>query len=165
MPPLRVLAAWLLSLGLFWLLFVASTHTHELIVGFLCVVAAAAFLCLVYRSEDLRLLFRLRDVLQCWRIPGELLSGSWQIVLVLIKDLLSIERAGSFYRVCGFRTAKAKPEMVARRVLATAYTSITPNSIVIGIDYTQSRLLFHQMLRSPLSKTTIALGAQVGGRS
>ena len=47
-----------------------------------------------------------------------------------------------------------------RRVLATAYTTVSPNSIVIGIDYEQSRLLLHQVKRDEVSTMTKRLGGQ-----
>ena len=79
---------------------------------------------------------------------------------VLVKELLGKARAGSYYRVSGFKTSKTDPTLVARRVLATAYTTVSPNSIVIGIDYEQSRLLLHQVKRDEVSKMTKELGGQ-----
>jgi hypothetical protein len=62
--------------------------------------------------------------------------------------------------VWGFKTTKEGPVQAARRVLATAYTSATPNSIVVGIDYDQQRILIHQMQRSGLTAMQRALGAK-----
>jgi len=78
---------------------------------------------------------------------------------VLLRDLLRSRRAGSFYRVSGFETSKDDPRLIGRRVLATVYTTISPNSIVIGIDFRQSRMLFHQIERSGVSKMAKGLGA------
>jgi hypothetical protein len=90
------------------------------------------------------------------------LSKDFEIIVILLKDLLGIRRAGSFYRVCGFKTSKSDPQLVARRILATFYTTMAPNFIVIGIDFRQSRMLFHQLERSSVSQMTKALGAQPG---
>jgi hypothetical protein len=78
---------------------------------------------------------------------------------VLLRDLFTSHRADSLYRVSGFSTSKDDPRLVSRRVLATIYTTASPNSIVIGIDYKQSRLLFHQVERSAVSEMTRRLGA------
>ena len=90
----------------------------------------------------------MRDLAACWRVPWYLVTGSWEIVVILVKDLFSVAKAGSFYRVSGFKTSKDDPLLVARRVLAIVYTTTAPNFIVIGIDYTKSRMLFHQLERS-----------------
>jgi len=99
-------------------------------------------------DPDGREAFTLRDLAACWRVPWYLVTGSWEIVVILVKDLFSVAKAGSFYRVSGFKTSKDDPLLVARRVLAIVYTTTAPNFIVIGIDYTKSRMLFHQLERS-----------------
>jgi hypothetical protein len=155
-----MLALAVLVMAVEWILLVAGLKRDEMIVGALSIVTASTFLYVVYGRETQRLDLRLTDLAACWRIPWYILSDAWVITRVLIKDLLSIQRAGSYFRVCGFRTAKEDPLLVARRVLATAYTTMTPNSIVIGIDYEQSRMLFHQLERSSVSKMTQELGTQ-----
>jgi hypothetical protein len=164
---LRTISAGALTLSVFvmaaeWILLVAGTKRDEMIVGALSVLAAALFLQFVYRAEDQKLDIRLKDLAACWRIPWYILSGSWEIVVILVKDLLSIKRASSFYRVSGFKTAKYDPLLTARRVLATAFTTAAPNFIIIGVDYEQSRMLFHQLERSSVPKMTQALGAYEG---
>jgi hypothetical protein len=157
-----VLALSVIVMAAEWILLVAGTKRDEMIVGALCVIAAGLFLQFVYRAEDQKLDIRLKDLATCWRIPWYILNDAWQITLVLLKDLLGIQRASSFYRVCGFKTAKYDPLLTARRVLATVFTTVTPNSIVIGIDYEQSRMLFHQLVRSRVARTTQELGALPG---
>lgn len=164
---LRTISAGVLTLSVIvmaaeWILLVAGTRRDEMIVGALSVIAAALFLQFVYRAEHQTLDVRLKDLAACWRIPWYILSDTWVVTKVLLLDLLGIKRASSFYRVCGFKTAKYDPLLAARRVLATAYTTVTPNSIVIGIDYEQSRMLFHQLQRSSISKMARQLGALPG---
>jgi hypothetical protein len=156
----RVLALSAIAMAVEWILLVAGVKRDEMIVGALSVAAAAFFLYWVYREEGQRLEFRLRDLAACWRLPWYILSDSWVIIRVLILDILSIRRAGSYFRVSGFKTSKHDPLLVARRVLATVYTTASPNSIVIGIDYEQSRMLFHQLERANVSKMTRELGGQ-----
>lgn len=156
-PALTVVVGLLLAGE--WVLFTAGVKAHEMLVGAFAVTLSLIFLLVVYRHSTQRLQFRAHDVLQAWRIPWYLLSDAWVITRVLVMDLCG-KRAGSFYRVSGFRTAKDQPELVARRVLATLYTTVSPNSIIIGIDWKQSRMLFHQIERSPVSRMTRNLGGQ-----
>lgn len=145
-----------------WILFVGGTRRDEMIVGAGVLILCGAFLYLLAQKESLRLDFRWEDVVTCWRIPWYIASGIYEIAIILAKDLPGIKRAESFYRVSGFKTSKSDPRLIARRVLATAYTTTAPNFIVIGIDYHQSRMLFHQLERSSVPKMTKELGARPG---
>ena len=146
-----------------WLLSTGSTHSHECMLGAISVACTMIFLTIVYRHELQTFDLSWRDACALWRTPWYLVSGIWEITLVLAKDL-SGKRAESVFRVCGFKTAKDDPLLVTRRALATAYTSIAPNFIVVGIDYRQSRMLFHQIQRSSVPRMTKELGAEVGKR-
>jgi hypothetical protein len=143
-----------------WILLVAGTHIDEMIVGAASVLASGAFLFVAHRTSTLHTNFRLSDMAKSWRIPLYVIIDIWVITLVLFKDLFGIEKAKSLFRVSGFQTGKKDPVLVARRVLAIAYTSASPNTIVLGIDYTCSRMLFHQLKRAPLPKMTDDLGGK-----
>jgi hypothetical protein len=150
--------AFCLAFGWVWL--VAGTHLHEMMVGAGVVVAAALYLKAVHESSRNSLRLEWKDVVQCWRIPWYMASGIWEISVVLFKDLTYLSRAGSYYRVSGFKSSKRDRTAIARTVLATVYTTTAPNFIVIGIDPELSRMLFHQIERSDVPRMTQALGAQ-----
>lgn len=158
--PFYIVATAVILMAGEWILLVAGTHLHEMEVGAASIVAAGVFLYFVYCSNRLRIRLDAADLLACWRVPWYLASGVYEITIVLLKDLLSIKRAESLYRVSGFKTSKHDPHLFGRRVLATIYTTVAPNFIVIGIDYEQSRMLFHQLKRSSVPKMTEELGAQ-----
>ena len=139
---------------------VAGTKRDEMIVGGISVAAALWFWWRVMGASGLKMRFVLRDVVACWRVPWYVVSGVWEITVVMVKDLVGAKKAGSLYRVCGFETSKDEPLKVARRALATGYTTLAPNFIVIGIDYAQSRMLFHQLERSSVPLMTQELGAK-----
>lgn len=143
-----------------WILFVAGTRAHEMLVGAAAVLASALFLRVIHRHSTLHTQFELSDLAQGWRIPWYILSDSYAITAVALRDGFTRKPAECLYRVCGFSTSKDDPRMAARRVLATVYTTATPSFIVIGIDYTQSRMLLHQIERSGIPKMTRALGAK-----
>lgn len=142
-----------------WLLLVATTQLHEMMVGALSVLASGVFLWHAHRSESLELRFAFRDVIALWRLPWDVLTDVWKVIRLLIRELAG-HRAGSFYRVCGFATAKDDPKLAARRVLATLSGTASPNLIVIGVDYHQSRMLFHQVERSSVPKMLEDFGAK-----
>jgi hypothetical protein len=131
-----------------------------MIVGAVVVVAATLFLRTVQKLSDTAIRPEWKDIAQGWRIPWDIANDIWVITLVLVKDLSYLRRAGSYYRVCGFKSSKRDRRIAAREVLATVYTTTGPNSIIIGIDPELSRMLFHQLERSSVSKMTQALGAQ-----
>ena len=156
-----LLCVSLLVLTALWLGMTTSLQWLELLLGVISVSATALFLSSVYREELQRYDLRTADLLTVWRAPWYVFSSLWEIVAVLFGDLFGAEPAPSLYRVCGFRSSKDDPLLVTRRALATAYTSIAPNFIVIGVDYTQSRMLFHQIRRSKVPLMTKQLGAEV----
>jgi hypothetical protein len=147
-----------------WILLVGGTKAHEMIIGAASMALAAAFLYNAKQSDTLDLRFRAVDVTTGWRLPCYLVSDVWVVTKVLVLDLLQIKPAGSYCRVWGFRTSKNGPVLAARRALATAYTSATPNSIVVGVDYEQNRILIHQMRPSGLTAMQRELGATSFGQ-
>ena len=146
----------ILSMG-FWILLVGGTRRDEMVVGACVLLFSAAFASLIWRMETIDVDFPLKDVFLGWRTPWYILIGIYNILCILVRDLLG-RRAQSLYLVSGFKTAKSDPRLVARRVLATFYTTLTPDSIVIGIDFQQSRMLVHQLERSGIPRMTQLLG-------
>lgn len=151
-----------LSIVVLWILLVGGTRRNEMLVGIAVFALCGLFFYRVWQAETVHLDLRLKDLAQGWRIPWYILTGISEISVILFRDCFGIRKADSFYRVSGFKTAKSDPRLVARHVLAVFYTTMTPNFVVIGIDYRQSRMLFHQLERSAIPLMTQALGAQPG---
>ena len=143
-----------------WIVFVGSFNLHELIVGAVASLATLVFITFVCRSSDEELTLRPADLIQFWRIPWYIAVDVYVVTLVAVRDLLHLEPAQSLYRVCGFDTSVHDPVRQACSVMAIAYTTASPNTIVIGIDPTQSRMLFHQIKSSKVPQMTKALGAK-----
>ena len=143
-----------------WIGFVATTNPHELLVGVFASVASVAFALFVCRASGTRLTLLPRDLAQSWRVPWYMLSGSVEITLVLLKDLLHLSPAKDLFRVCGFDASNHDPVRGARTVMAVAFTTTAPNFIVVDVDPAQSRMLFHQIERSSVPRMTQALGAK-----
>lgn len=157
-PALLVVS--IIASAVLWVLFVATSSPHEMMVGVFCVGATVVFTVFVCDSAGLEMTLRPNDMVQGWRIPWYIVSRVAEITWIFFKDLLHIDPAKNLYRVCGFDSSKSDPVRIARTVMAVAYTTTAPNFIVIGIDPSQSRMLFHQIAASSISPMTKALGAK-----
>ncbi len=150
---------WLMQLGL-WLLFVAKFSLDELLAG-MAASAVATIAAAVFEALGL-VKFRpiLHSLIQAWRIPWYLLSGTGEIFHGLAKQLFTHAGAPSTLRAVPFDVGGDDPESAARRALAVTYTTITPNFIVLGIVAEQGLLLYHQILPGPVLTITKQLGAR-----
>ncbi len=165
MKATRQLAS-ILSLGFVsfyfcWIIFVGTFSLHELLIGVLGALLATTGLSIINRSYPARFQPRLMELLSLWRLPGSLVSDTWKILALRAKDLRSIRTANSLFRVVPFRAGeKDDPRATARRVLAVIYTTITPNTVVLGVNTNDQKLLLHQLVRGPVSRMTEDLGAR-----
>lgn len=148
-------------MGVVWIVLVGGFHRDEMIAGALCVLAASMILRLIAGVRRQKLRITLGDLGSGWRVPWYAVQDIFLVSLALLRCLLSGMQPPSAYRVCGFKTSKSEPQDVARRVLVTAFSSATPNVIVIGVDYAQSRILFHQLQPSEVNETMRDLGTRV----
>ena len=158
--PAQLLTASAVLLAIGWIWFVGNLHLHEMLLGAVVVALCTAFCHLIYKSSSLSVDFRLRDVLEIWRVPREIVKDTGILIGLLFEDLFRGRPVGSFYRVCGFRTSRRDPILIGRSALAIAYTTMSPNMIVLGIDPSQNHMLFHQVQRDSVSTLTRNLGAE-----
>ena len=142
-----------------WVWLVASFKPHEMIVGAVVVAISTAFCGLLFSTSGLPLQVQWRDLLLFWRVPLAIVQDTGVLIAVLFADLFRGRPAGSFYCVCGFKSSRRDPVIVGRMALAVMYTTMSPNTIVIGVDPTQSHMLFHQLQRGVVPRLTQMLGA------
>lgn len=152
-------AAILALAFLAWLAFVGNRSPQELALGAACAVFCAAATLLTWKAMELSIAFDLREVLLLLRLPADVLRDAWLILTALARDLFLGEPAGSHLRAVPFARGSG-PQARLRHVLAVAYTSVSPNSIVIGIDAPQNLMLIHQILPRPISTVTRRLGGR-----
>ena len=154
-------AFWLLYFAVsfcLWLLFVNTTHKHELW------LAAASSVITASAAEIVRALpfadFRPRLVwlLQAWREPWYILEGCATIFWIFIKHFFKPEP--SVLREIVFDPGGPDPESAARRALAIAYTTVPPNFVVLGIDLDKRVMLAHQVSETETPAMTRNLGAK-----
>ncbi len=148
-------------LFLVWALLTGGFRGQESIMGVGAAVVSSLLFLLVRRCSGNIFCPTAKELAEAWRIPWYVLTGSWQVTVVLMRDLLGIERAGSHFRSVAFEDrGESKVRQQTRAALATAYTSITPSSIVIGVDRKRGQLLFHELRREKVSIMTKNLGAR-----
>lgn len=144
---LVVILLAVIAMGM-WLLFAAQLSLHELLLGVVFAVLATWISLLAWHQTKVRFHPTTKHLVACWRLPWYVIADCWEICVVLLRDLAG-KRAGSFFRVTPFR-ADTNAEGDAQNILATTYSTASPNFIVIGID--RNRLFFHQIARSDVPR-------------
>ena len=145
----------------FWIVFSGTFAVHELMIGAVGALLATSGMLVIGVQYPALFSPSACNLIAIWRIPWYVLSGTWEIAVVAAKDLLGIKSARSLFRVASFHAGENKdPRATARRVLAVAYTTIAPNFIVLGINTSDRRMLFHQIERSTVPKMSQGLGAE-----
>lgn len=153
-----VAGAFLLSL-VTWYLFVGRLGTDELWGG-IPGSALAAIATWVVLEQHIVWFRDFKDLLEAWRLPGYMVTGSLEIFQVLFAQLLARKPAPSLVLQVPYDALGDDPRDTARRALAVAYTTSTPNFIVLGIDRKRGMLVFHQIKRGPVLEVTKRLGAK-----
>lgn len=159
----KLAVLWAISapiLFVFWVVFVGTFSKWELLVGMGVAIVAAVAICVVEHAEDSHFAPRVRDLLQFGFVPWLVLQGSYQILFAAVRDLLGGRKAVSAFRVVRFEAGTLRsPYDTARRVLAVAFTTMTPTTVVLGINLPSNQLLFHEINGSGIPQMTKNLGA------
>lgn len=140
------------------MLFVSQMQRAEFIAG-VCAAALGAVGDGIVKSKRFAK-FRPRPkwlVLFSWE-PWYVLEGSAAILWVLAKRLLGRKSEAQF-RVIPFRSGGDDSESAARRALAVITVSISPETIVVGIDRHREFMLLHLIAPTATPKIARKLGA------
>lgn len=146
------------AMYLLYVLFVSPPDKAEMTIGFVVAAAAMAAAVIFRGGENVGFCPSYRDVLQGWRIPSIAVEGTCQLFRSLFLQLLGIKKADSFMRAVPFSAGGNDCRSSARGALAELYTTMTPNSVVLGISHKQHLLLLHQVAPSKLSRMMLNLG-------
>lgn len=159
---IRLRRFWLALGGsaILWVWFVSSLHPQEMILGVVCTVASVLFLTFAWPVDGSQISLAPRDVLQIWRVPAQVLGDALRVTWILLRDLVGAERAGSALVVHGFSVQPASSESRGRQVLAVAYLTASPNSIVLGVHQQRQLMMVHQLAVTPLPQLARELGAK-----
>lgn len=149
---------FLFLLGL-WTLFVSQVKPAELAAG-ACAAALGAAADGLVKAKRLAK-FRPRPLwlaLFSWE-PWYVLAGSARVFRALIRQLTN-KRPQAQFRVVSFRAGGSDSKSEARRAIAIAAISFSPDTIAVGIDHERGFMLLHQIAPSPVPKIARRLGAQ-----
>jgi hypothetical protein len=147
------------TLSLFWIACVATFHTHEMFVGLAAVTLSVAFCVYVIHTLPLEFQPRLRDLIQVWRLPWYVVTDVARVTWILFRDLAG-HPAGSHFVAAPWGPVENNGRDTARRALAVAYTTVSPNCVVVGVDCGRGQILLHELEPTSLSRMTRNLGAE-----
>jgi len=153
---LVIVPAVIVTMGC-WVLFTGSFSLHELVLGAAFTALTLGVTALAWRNMGILFSPTVRQVFCLWRIPWYVLHDSMEVSMILAKDMLGIREAGSHFRAVTFPSDTEKHD-IARAVLATTGTTMTPSTIVLGVE--DDLLLLHQLQRSSLPKMIADLGVR-----
>ncbi|HEX3658374.1 MAG TPA: hypothetical protein VHV55_21470 [Pirellulales bacterium] len=142
------IVTWLLGIAL-WLLLVSKLTVEEL----LAATVAAALACIgirVFQNADRTPFYpTMTMLLQSWRIPGDLLRGAWAVFDGLARYLVTRRAPPGALRAVQLDPGQPDdPKANARRALIISYTTLTPNTVVMGFVPDEGLMLCHQFVPS-----------------
>jgi multisubunit Na+/H+ antiporter MnhE subunit len=153
------LALWALSFVLM-LLYVGKIALDEVLFAALGSVATATASKIVLEAHIAPVAAQWRSVAQIWRLPKYVVTGTWEIMAVLARQIFLRKPADSLFHAVPFEAGGDDDESAFRRALAIAYTTATPNFVIVEIDRQRGLLVYHQLRRSEIPEMTKRLGAR-----
>lgn len=156
---LRWVAVWLVHVGL-WLVYVSQISAWEIGVGAAAAGFATLGVALLWRLRRVKFRLNLQQIIEAKRIPALAVSGTWELLQGLGKQLFTKRGAPSYIAAVPFEVGSNGPTSTGRRALAVLYTTMTPNFVVIGIIREQALLLYHQIVPGKVLTITRKLGAK-----
>lgn len=166
---MRHLVRWLWSLfvqtALFFGLWVscsAKSERADVVAGAVAALLASVASRIVARHGLGRLLPRPRWVAEAWHLPGMIATGMFDLFKVLARQIFAHHPAASMMASVPFDNAGSRDEAVTRRALAIAYTTTSPNFIVLDIDDDRgaSEMRYHQIDPTAVPAVARHLGAR-----
>jgi multisubunit Na+/H+ antiporter MnhE subunit len=153
-------ASWFLQFAVLlgiWLLFVSKLEPSETLVGVGAAVLSATASEIVRGVERPRFLPHIGWMLEFWRIPLQILKDCGLVTAKLFRILTGRGRGTGHFVSVPFEWGGTDQRSVARRVLAILYTTVTPNTIVVGIDRERNEMLLHTLVESPVPPVAIVM--------
>lgn len=142
-----------------WMLFVSQTQRAEFVAG----VGAAALGALADGIVKAKRLAKFRPrpqwlALFVWE-PWYVLTGSFAVLRAFARRLAA-RRPQTLFRAVEFHAGGNDAKSAARRALAITAISISPETIVVGIDQEREFLLLHLLAPTATPKIARHLGAR-----
>ncbi|HTW95718.1 MAG TPA: hypothetical protein VMD30_13025 [Tepidisphaeraceae bacterium] len=152
-----------LTAGSQWVLWLAYTDSlgyREMCAGAGGAAIATLAVWIYGIKGKIRFRLSLRDVAQAIYLPWNVLVDTWKIVRAVGMQIFTAGGAPSLVAAVEFEVGQAKPIDAGRQALAITYTTLTPNSIVLGIVPEQGLMIYHRIVPGKLMAATRHLGAR-----
>jgi multisubunit Na+/H+ antiporter MnhE subunit len=137
---------WLVLLG-FWLLLV-TVSVAEFVAGMVAAAIAATAAEVVQAQGLVRFDPDPRWLLRVWKLPRNIVRDCWLVTVALWRHLNG-RPVNSSFRAIPFERRGDDARASARRALVVLAISVSPNSIVVGIDEEANLMLVHQLIPAP----------------
>jgi multisubunit Na+/H+ antiporter MnhE subunit len=137
--------AWWACLYGLWLLYVDTLAPSELLVGAVAAAIAATTMAVLKRQGLLPFRPRARWFLRARHLPSRLVTDFLQLMLALLYVLLR-RPVRSRFRAIAFPVGGDSARASARRAIAAAGGSFTPNTYVVGFDREDRSILLHELM-------------------
>lgn len=132
--------------GGFYLLLIDTTQSPELYAGAGATLLAAIGFEVSRQQGLVEAALPLRGALRAWRLLARIPAEIWFVGHAAVAQLFTPRKAprGRF-RAVRFDAGGDDPRDAGRRALAEALGSLTPNTIVVGVDPDSKAILVHQL--------------------
>lgn len=147
---LRFVLAWAAGSMALWVLLTSTFRGSELVAGAIAAAVTAAAVAAVYGRERFGFRPRLRWLRRGLFVPFEIVVETWRLTVALVRHATGRRLVrGAWVAIPFEHGPDGDPEAAARRALVTAGLSMTPNTVVVGIDPDRDQILAHQLLPDP----------------
>lgn len=158
------LAATWVSQWALWLIFANNAGFREMIAGGAAATLATWFVRMfVLRTGDC-FQVRFRHAVQLVHVPAVLVSGTLTVFALIARRLRGAAVRDEI-AIVPFRAPGSSPDEKARRALAIAFFTATPNALVLGILPEENILFFHRLEAEPVPRFLEVFGAQLGDKA
>jgi multisubunit Na+/H+ antiporter MnhE subunit len=150
-PRARRVATWLgwwAVLMSLWLLLVDTIAMAELLAGSGAAAIAATLVELAEHQAAVRNRVRAEWIASARNIPVEVLRDTWLVLRVAV-GCLGGRRPASAFHVVPVRAGGDDPEDATHRAVLTLGTSLSPNSVVLGVDPESGLMVLHRLVPPP----------------
>jgi multisubunit Na+/H+ antiporter MnhE subunit len=138
-----------LSMAL-WLAFTTTINKSQAVVGLGTSIIAATAGEIVRARIPVGFRPRLRWFRHAVRLPWSIVKDTATVLAVLANHVTGRKRVRGQWRAVPFPHGSPQDhEAGARRALVTAGVTMTPNTVVVGVDADRDELLVHQLFSAP----------------
>lgn len=141
-----------------WLVFVGTFDAAESYVGAIVAALGAVASNVVLERRIVAFYVRPRLLLIGARIFRDVAADTLVVLAVLAERMLGAREPAAKLVAVPFGACGDDKRSAARRAMAIAFTTIAPNSLVLGIDRERRRAVFHQLRDAPTPPPLVELG-------